>query len=139
MKKNKRKRPNTTAPAASQQPEQQNSQVTVHHRATQWAGPLPPPDALDAFNSVVENGAERIFTMAEAEQRHRIEYERIGQMAAIADTKRGHYLGAAISIAAVVGAGWTSYEGAPWQVSVAFLSVPVFAVIRAMIGSRSNK
>ncbi|WAR43739.1 DUF2335 domain-containing protein [Methylomonas rapida] len=33
-----------------------------------WSGPLPPPAALEQFDTIIENGAERIFKMAEAEQ-----------------------------------------------------------------------
>lgn len=44
--------------------------------ATQWQGPLPPPDALEKFNTIVEHGAERVFRMVEIEQQQHIESER---------------------------------------------------------------
>ena len=36
-----------------------------------WQGPLPSPDALRAFESVVKGAAERVLTMAEEEARVR--------------------------------------------------------------------
>lgn len=42
----------------------------------QWQAPLPPPEALEHFNEVVPNGAERIFKQWELETAHRQELER---------------------------------------------------------------
>ena len=39
-----------------------------------WQGPLPPPDILSAYN-VVENGAERLFSMIEKQSDHRMRIE----------------------------------------------------------------
>jgi hypothetical protein len=49
---------------------------TAQIAETHWHGPLPPPSTLQQFDSVVSNGAERIFKMAEVEQAHRIEVEK---------------------------------------------------------------
>lgn len=58
--------------------------------AQQWSGPLPPPGALDQFNQIIPNGAERIMHMVEQEQAHRIAYESSALQATIKDTQRGH-------------------------------------------------
>ena len=34
--------------------------------SAQWEGPLPPPSTLADFNSIIENGAERIVTVGVA-------------------------------------------------------------------------
>lgn len=69
-----------TSAASSRAKQQQASKPAVVSQpvatATQWQGPLPPPDALEKFNTIVERGAERVFRMTEIEQRHRIESER---------------------------------------------------------------
>jgi len=44
----------------------QRVSVSTHHR-----GPLPRPEDLAAYSSLIENGAERIMRMAEKEQDHR--------------------------------------------------------------------
>ena len=44
--------------------------------AAAFSGPLPPPGILHAYDEVVQEGAERIMSMAEDEQDHRHEIER---------------------------------------------------------------
>jgi uncharacterized membrane protein len=46
----------------------------VRHEA--WVGPLPPPQFLQQFDDVVDNGAERIMRQWEKESDHRREMER---------------------------------------------------------------
>src|SRR5215210_3890272 len=70
----------------------------------QWSGPIPPPAVLERLDRVVPGGAERVLRMAEKEQAHRIAYEREGLAASKADAWRGQYLGAAISLTAIIGA-----------------------------------
>lgn len=41
----------------------------------EWSGPLPPPSTLRAFDELVENGAERIFSQFETEAEHRRKME----------------------------------------------------------------
>ena len=81
--------------------------------AAQWQGPLPPPDALDQFNRILPNGAERIMRMVEEEQAHRIAYENARLAALTADTRRGHYLGGLISLVAIAAAAVAAL-GAHW-------------------------
>jgi uncharacterized membrane protein len=40
-----------------------------------FAGPIPPPDLLKAYNEIVPDGANRILLMAENQSSHRIELE----------------------------------------------------------------
>ena len=40
-------------------------------RASSFSGPLPPPEIVARYNDAVPNGAERVFAMAEREQRAR--------------------------------------------------------------------
>jgi uncharacterized membrane protein len=115
------------------------------HLSASWEGPLPPPAILQQFNSIVENGAERIFRMAELEQSSRIEHAKIvlsadakaqeGELEAI---KRGHYLGAAISIIAIIAAVYTAFLGYA-VVSVALVGVPLMSVVRALMSQPREK
>lgn len=111
---------------------------TILASAHQWSGPLPPPAALEHFNQIIPNGAERIMTMVEQEQAHRIKYESSGLEATIADTRRGHWLGSIISLAAVAGSIFTAYIGAPAAVSVALVSVPIFSIVNAILKNKSK-
>ena len=118
-----------------QQVQQQPRQVAVRE---EWSGPLPPPAALERFNQIIPNGADRIVAMAEKEQAHRVEYEKIGLQASIGESRRGQFLGAAVSIAAVVGAVYAAHIGAHWGVSVALVGVPVLGIVRAIVRPRSK-
>lgn len=113
----------------------QGQQVSVRH---EWSGPLPPPAALEKFNQIIPNGADRIVAMAEKEQAHRIDYEKTGVSATIAESKRGQYLGAAISLVAIGGAIFTAYIGVHWAVPVSLVGVPVLGLVRAIIKPRSK-
>jgi hypothetical protein len=53
--------------------------------------------------------------------------------ALIADTRRGQILGGVIASLAICGAVAASYLGANWAVSVALVSVPVMAMIKAFV------
>ncbi len=37
----------------------------------EYSGPLPPPQALEQYNNIIPNGAERIMVMAEKQSEHR--------------------------------------------------------------------
>jgi uncharacterized membrane protein len=54
-----------------------------------WKGPLPPPQALAAFDDVVQNGAERVFQQFEAQGTHRREMERLSLTAQVQDLRIG--------------------------------------------------
>lgn len=115
----------------------QNKQIAESHH---WQGPLPPPGALLQFNDILDNGAERIFQMAASEQAHRIELEKLTLQANISAQnlegsaiKRGHYLGAAVSITSIVASVTAAYLGAHWSVSVALVGVPLMSAVRAIV------
>lgn len=74
--------------------------------------------------------------MAEKEQVHRIEYESKGLDATTSEAKRGQYLGAALSVVALLGAVYVAYIGAHWAVSVALVGIPVLGIIRAIVKPR---
>jgi len=116
-----------------QEVQQPPQQVSVRQ---EWTGPLPPPAALERFNQIIPNGAERILAMAEKEQAHRIEYDKTGLPATIRESRRGQYLGAIISLVAVLGAIYTAHIGAHWSIPVALVGVPVLGLVRAIVRPR---
>jgi uncharacterized membrane protein len=103
-----------------------------------WAGPLPPPDALSHFNDIIENGAERIMTMVEQEQAHRIDHDKTVLVATINDTKRGHWIGGLICVLSIAGAVFTSYIGVHPAVSISLVGLPLATIIQSIIRSKSN-
>lgn len=71
--------------------------------------------------------------MAEKEQEHRISLESQIVPANNSAGRRGQMLGALISVAALILAVLAAYIGAPWQVSVAIVGVPVLSVARSLV------
>jgi hypothetical protein len=74
--------------------------------------------------------------MVEREQAHRISQESTTVAAMIRDTRRGHWMGWSISIGALVGSGVTAYLGAHPSVSIAFVGLPIVALVHAFIRTR---
>lgn len=109
-----------------------------HSVSQQWSGPLPPPAALEHFNQIIPNGAERIMAMVEREQAHRISEESSILKATIKDTARGHWIGLSISIASIVGCIVTAYMGAHPTVSIALVGLPLVAIIQSIMKNKSN-
>lgn len=127
-------------------PDANNSHTDTRVSAVGWSGPLPPPAALEQFNSIIDNGAERIFKMAEAEQAARLareaeaaQYEITKLDAIRRDSRRGQWLGFTIALAAVIAASATAYFGAHPAVSIALVGVPILGIVKAIINSRSDK
>lgn len=79
------------------------------------------------------------MVMAEKEQSHRLSLDERGQIARINETKRGNYMGFTLSSLAMLGAIFCAWQGLHWSVSLALLSLPVMATVRALIKNRSDK
>jgi uncharacterized membrane protein len=123
-----------------------NTKTDTQVSTVGWSGPLPPPDALQQFDATIENGAERIFKMAEAEQAARlareaeaIKYELAKFEAIRQDNRRGQWLGFFIALSAVAAASATAYFGAHPSVSIALVGVPILGIVKAIINSRSDR
>lgn len=127
---------NESQPAKQQQ--QQGNHV-LRSQSIEWQGPIPPPAALEHVDRVVPGGAERILKMAEQEQAHRIEMEKIVIGAEIQDSQRSKGLGASIAAFAILGAILNVYFDGAWQATCAFLGVPILGVVNALIRGRNHK
>lgn len=71
----------------------------VLHQSQTFSGPLPPPEVLEKFESVVPGSAERIIKMAEEQSAHRKYLERMVIESDVARSKWGQALGFLIAIA----------------------------------------
>lgn len=81
-------------------------------------GPLPSPQILKEYDSIIENGAERIMAMAEKEQACRLEEKRqngeSNRMLAKRQLdyfKRGQWMGFTLALIVLVSAGVFTYFG----------------------------
>ena len=106
MAKTKRKRP-------------PQAQVDLAHQVVgiiqqEYSGPIPPPDALEKYNRIIPNGADRIMTMAEEQSKHRRELEKT----ALNSDSRNSFLGIlsalTIGLGTIVTGGIIISKGHAW-------------------------
>jgi len=92
--------------------------VTRQISAESYSGPLPQPEELGKYESILPGAADRIITMAEQEQAQRhnaertfLELRRLNIQADYARSNRGLYLGAAVALAIVAAGALMAYLG----------------------------
>lgn len=103
-----------------------NKDSQLRHRrisaSVQFAGPIPPPNVLEQYNSIDPsiNAANRIISMAEKEQAHRHEMQTKLVDAQIADFKQsrkerrlGQTYGFSIGVISIVAGSLTVILGSP--------------------------
>lgn len=97
--------------------------------STEWQGPLPPPGALQQFDEIIPNGAERIMVMCEKEQAARLVTTNRYSRAEVWIEVGGRLVGATLVLSCVGAAIWSIHAGADWKVTLGFLSVPVMGAV----------
>lgn len=97
-----------------------------------WQGPYPPPEAAERFEALHPGFLDRVLIMAEREQSARIASNDQTQIYMQWDVARGQWLGAGISLGAIIGAVICAIVGSPW-VGAACVGVPVLAVAQALV------
>jgi uncharacterized membrane protein len=106
-----------------------------------WSGPLPPPDILAEYETVLPGSAERILCMAEKAATGMIDNARAVAEAEIEGSKRGlsfamWLTGVMVAVSAAFFAAAVSGSGdvaAAITAGSVFLSVPVIMLIRSFI------
>ena len=79
-----------------------NSRGLILTKQELFSGPLPHPDILARFDTVVPGSAERIIKMAENQSAHRIEIEKKVINSDIENSKRGQIFGFIVAILGLV-------------------------------------
>jgi uncharacterized membrane protein len=139
----KKRRKQHVQPSEDNQPPMRQGAVRqVSRQVThieQYCGPLPSPDLLREFDSVVPGCAERIIKMAEDQSTHRQFLERT---VVVGDSKRanhGLWVGGVIAALFLAGSVFLIHEGHEWP-GVALGSVDLVGIIGAFVyGTRSRR
>ncbi len=76
---------------------------TTQVTAYSYQGILPPPEMLARFNEIVPNGADRIVSMAESQQRHRQGLEAAVVNGNVTAQGRGQLLGFTLGAMGILG------------------------------------
>lgn len=77
---------------------------------TSYKGPIPPPDYLKGYKDVLPNAPERIFTMVEEQQKHRIAMEKMIMERNLGLSDRGQILGFIIVVLFLVAAVYLALD-----------------------------
>ena len=131
---------------AAQPTRPQNVVAAVKHHS----GPLPAPEDLQRYEQLSPGAANRIISMAENEQNHRTamakltlssdikhrddvhQAQQTNAKAANRSAMVGQYFGGVVGAGCVVGAMYSVYAGAHPVVAIAFVSLPVVGMIKAV-------
>jgi uncharacterized membrane protein len=77
-----------------------------------WQGPIPPPDVLRAYNEIIPNGAERLFSQFENETKHRRKMETRAQFLPFVDQISGRACALLFALACLLLSGYAISQGA---------------------------
>jgi uncharacterized membrane protein len=99
-----------------------------------WQGPYPPPEAVERYEKILPGALDRMIAMAERLQAAQIDETRRVHEFTQRDSRRGHWLGWSTTAFAMCCAIGCLYFGSQ-VVAIAFLSVPVMAVAKALVES----
>jgi len=86
--------------------------ILVHQSS--FSGPIPPPEVLSGYNTIVPNGAERIAAMAEKQAAHRINIEDFAVKEGFKQSGRGQIYGFILGLVALLVAVWLGSQGHDW-------------------------
>ena len=103
-----------------------------------WQGQFPPPDAVERYEVALPGSFDRIIRMAERQLDASVEGASEARHYLREDSRRGHWLGWSVTVAALAGAVTCAFIGQPW-VAGALVAVPVMGVAKALIDSSQNK
>ena len=76
-----------------------------------YSGPLPQPEDLEKYNTIVPGAAERIIIMAEKQAKHRQELEKIAIKSGDRNSLLGQIFGFIIGLAAISAGSYGIYKG----------------------------
>lgn len=98
-----------------------------------FAGPIPPPEVIKGYESVIPGSAERLLKMAEEEQRHRFEIDNQLTKGYLSLNVRGQLLGFLIVIVLVVAIVYLTicdHEYVAGGLTIVAVSLAVIFVLR---------
>lgn len=81
--------------------------VSIKHHS----GPLPDAETLTQYDSVIPNGADRIMTMAEKQQDHRIDLEKLAVSSQLSQSRTGQIFGFIISLVIIACGTYLAMNG----------------------------
>ena len=87
----------------------------IERKITAHQGPLPHWEDLEKYDRIIPNGADRIMSMAEKQQDHRMKLETTAITEQLTQSKRGQTFGFLIGLTAIVGGVVCIMFGYEWS------------------------
>ena len=109
--------------------------ITIRGEVSSFEGPIPSPEALEYYNRLVPDAAERILSLAESEAVHRRSMETRKLELASAQIQRGQWFGLVFGLAALTVVGVAVYHQTPWVAGI-LGSTTIVAVVTAFVLGR---
>lgn len=106
--------------------------------AASFSGPLPPPSMFGEYDRVLPGSADRILSMAEKEQSHRISTESTALAASVKDSKFGQYFGFALATFCLGGGVYLALNGHT-IVAVAMVGASAVGLVKRFLGNRASR
>lgn len=129
-------------PPAKRTANPQNSQRTetreVSIQSAMWAAPLPPPNVLQDYDHIVENGAERIVRAWEIEGEHRRNQENRDQRMFWLNAITGKVFALVFVLSALAATAYAIHMNQPWLAGV-LGSTTLAIVVGAFIEVQKRK
>lgn len=108
-------------------------------KSSSFMGPIPPPEILEGYNSVVKNGAERIITLAEKQSSHRMQLEDHAIKEELRQSRLGQIFGFILGFTGILCATALSFFGHE-AVAGTFGSVTIIGLVTVfVIGKKAQK
>lgn len=109
----------------------------VHVKSSQYVGPIPSPEMLAEYQSVVDGSAETIIENWLSESNHRREMEGLIVKGEMAAEKRGQFLGAAVAVVIIVSAIVAAQLG-HMEIGLAIAAIGALGIVTALIKGRNS-
>lgn len=87
----------------------------IERKITAHQGPLPQWEDLERYGQIIPDGADRIMTMAEKQQEHRMALENKAISEQLSQSKRGQSFGLLIGLTALMGGVVCIMTGHEWS------------------------
>ena len=87
----------------------------IERKITAHQGPLPHWQDLEKYAHIIPNGADRIMSMAEKQQAHRMTLETKAIVEQLLQSKLGQIFGLLIGLTAIVGGVFCILQGHEWS------------------------
>lgn len=115
----------------------ENVRISILEAAS-FSGPLPPPSMYKGYEEVLPGSAERILTMAEKEQEHRITWESKALNVMEREVFLGQWFGLGIALCCIIAAVFLAASGYQWVASI-LAGVSAVGLVGRFITKRNSQ